>query len=248
MSKEIKREGFGIGRLDEAIEGGIVNGHTVLVYGSYGVGKTILALHWANEGIRAGEKVIYVSTDMEFYDIASLAEIMGLNEFVRGLNEKRAYIIDLYYLSKIRPAKGASTPSLSITNLINAVNRACDEQLKVARRKSGWPEESIWLVIDRVTPFLVGILYRGVPEKGAIRSVYRLKRELLRKPVTSLLITHEDENGKPLALGLEHVCDGVIRMRRAKRSYIEIEKMRLTSVAKERLYYRIEKGKGIIIE
>ncbi len=55
---------FGIERLDELLGGGLDRYTENLVIGRSGIGKTILAAHWAAEGARNDETVMYLSTTM----------------------------------------------------------------------------------------------------------------------------------------------------------------------------------------
>jgi circadian clock protein KaiC len=49
------RLSIGVPRLDEMLGGGIPSGHSVLVVGPSGSGKSLLATHFLNEGVRRGE-------------------------------------------------------------------------------------------------------------------------------------------------------------------------------------------------
>ena len=51
---------FGVPRLDEMLQGGLLSGSTTALLGSQGSGKTVLGLHFLNEGARHGEKSLYV--------------------------------------------------------------------------------------------------------------------------------------------------------------------------------------------
>jgi len=55
---------FGIPKLDHYLGGGLSKYSENLIIGRSGIGKTILAAHWAAEGARNGETVIYLSTTM----------------------------------------------------------------------------------------------------------------------------------------------------------------------------------------
>lgn len=55
---------FGIEKLDELLGGGYDRYTQNLIIGRSGIGKTILAAHWAAEGARNGETVVYLSTTM----------------------------------------------------------------------------------------------------------------------------------------------------------------------------------------
>ncbi|WP_202319613.1 RAD55 family ATPase [Archaeoglobus neptunius] len=55
---------FGIQKLDDYLGGGLNRHSENLIIGRSGIGKTILAAHWAAEGARNGETVVYLSTTM----------------------------------------------------------------------------------------------------------------------------------------------------------------------------------------
>jgi KaiC/GvpD/RAD55 family RecA-like ATPase len=55
---------FGIERLDEYLGGGLDKDTLNLITGRSGKGKTILASHWAAEGAKSGENVVYISTTL----------------------------------------------------------------------------------------------------------------------------------------------------------------------------------------
>lgn len=52
---------FGLPELDALLNGGFARGTCTMVAGSLGTGKTLLALHFALAGVRAGEQVVYLS-------------------------------------------------------------------------------------------------------------------------------------------------------------------------------------------
>jgi circadian clock protein KaiC len=51
----------GLAGLDELMGGGVGSGEATIVVGPSGVGKTILGLHFVNEGIAQGERCLYVT-------------------------------------------------------------------------------------------------------------------------------------------------------------------------------------------
>jgi len=55
------RASTGIGGLDDVLHGGLIRGRLYLLDGNPGVGKTTLALQFLLEGVRAGEKCLYVT-------------------------------------------------------------------------------------------------------------------------------------------------------------------------------------------
>lgn len=56
-----ERAGFGLPQLEAMLGGGVPLGSTTLIAGSMGVGKTLLALHFAAAGAQRGEKVHFLT-------------------------------------------------------------------------------------------------------------------------------------------------------------------------------------------
>ncbi|HYQ97143.1 MAG TPA: ATPase domain-containing protein, partial [Candidatus Nitrosocosmicus sp.] len=72
-----ERATTGIPGLDQLLEGGFPKGRSVLVTGEPGTGKTIFALQFLVEGLRRGEKGIYVAADEGPTDIIEQAASLG---------------------------------------------------------------------------------------------------------------------------------------------------------------------------
>jgi circadian clock protein KaiC len=61
MARNNERVGTGVPGLDEVLRGGLIRDRLYLVDGNPGSGKTTLALHFLQEGVRLGERCLYVS-------------------------------------------------------------------------------------------------------------------------------------------------------------------------------------------
>lgn len=61
--ESFERVSTGIPKLDQMLGGGLLKGRTYLVTGETGVGKTILSLQFLLDGLKKGERCIYVSLD-----------------------------------------------------------------------------------------------------------------------------------------------------------------------------------------
>jgi circadian clock protein KaiC len=57
---DITRKAFGVPRLDEMLHGGLLSGSCTTVLGAPGSGKTVLGLHFLHNGLKEGEKALYV--------------------------------------------------------------------------------------------------------------------------------------------------------------------------------------------
>jgi len=67
----------GVFGLDDILNGGLPKGHLYLVEGDPGTGKTTLAIQFLLEGIRAGEKVLYVTLSESKDELEDVAQSHG---------------------------------------------------------------------------------------------------------------------------------------------------------------------------
>jgi circadian clock protein KaiC len=67
----------GIAGLDEILRGGLARGHVYLVEGVPGSGKTTLALQFALEGARRGERILYITLSETCRDLQNAAASHG---------------------------------------------------------------------------------------------------------------------------------------------------------------------------
>ncbi|MCX7987732.1 MAG: hypothetical protein N2662_12415 [Bacteroidales bacterium] len=78
----------GVKGLDIILKGGLIRGHTYLIAGSAGCGKTIFSVQWLIDGIQKGEKCLFVS-------LAEPAEQLSKNVQSFGWDVSKIKIIDL---------------------------------------------------------------------------------------------------------------------------------------------------------
>ncbi len=72
-----ERKKMGIPGLDRALDGGIPKGHVVLISGTTGSGKTLSCMQFLEEGIRIGEKGLYVALEEPVQQIIKTGELHG---------------------------------------------------------------------------------------------------------------------------------------------------------------------------
>jgi circadian clock protein KaiC len=73
------RAGFGLPELDGLMDGGLPLQSTTMLAGSMGIGKTLLAVHFAAEGARHGEKTLFVSFFEPPTSLFARAQRIGLD-------------------------------------------------------------------------------------------------------------------------------------------------------------------------
>src|SRR6476469_1199577 len=67
----------GVEGLDDVLDGGIPTGHLYLVEGDPGTGKTTLALQFLLEGMKSGEKGMYITLSESKQELEQVAESHG---------------------------------------------------------------------------------------------------------------------------------------------------------------------------
>jgi circadian clock protein KaiC len=78
-SQETLQSPTGCPGLDDIIGGGLPRGHFYLLEGEPGTGKTTIALQFMQEGLRRGEKVLYITLSETAEDLRSVARSHNLN-------------------------------------------------------------------------------------------------------------------------------------------------------------------------
>jgi circadian clock protein KaiC len=104
LEPPIERASMGIPGLDDILGGGLPVDRLYLVRGNPGVGKTTLALQFLREGVRRGERVMYITlseTESEIRQVASshgwsldgfhLFELSGAEQTLRMNDENTLY-------------------------------------------------------------------------------------------------------------------------------------------------------------
>jgi circadian clock protein KaiC len=77
MYKNRHRSSTGIGGLDEVLHGGLISERLYLVDGNPGAGKTTLALQFLLEGVRTGEKCLYITLSETTQELQAGAQSHG---------------------------------------------------------------------------------------------------------------------------------------------------------------------------
>ena len=79
VGQELDRVSTGISALDTIMRGGLPKGETYLANGEPGTGKTILALHFLQAGVEAGEKVLCIALSQRIESVKQTAESVGID-------------------------------------------------------------------------------------------------------------------------------------------------------------------------
>src|SRR5689334_21706771 len=78
-SREVAKQSTGIAGLDEVLRGGLPSDRLYVVEGDPGAGKTTLALQFLLEGVRLGQRVLYVTLSESLDELRDVASSHGWN-------------------------------------------------------------------------------------------------------------------------------------------------------------------------
>lgn len=228
----------GIEGLDQTIEGGLPKGRSVLVTGEPGTGKTIFALQFLFEGLKRGEKCMYVTADEGPMDVLEQAASLGW-DLERYADTKELSILNAgTYLSTL-PGAGKERHvdvQKAVSDLAAFVN-----QIGVQR-----------LVLDPAGPFVM-LRDSAVRIQDQTRMLIKMMRSSMK--TTNVLTSYAvPRTGERSMHGIEeYLVAGAIVLEmfwqdgQFVRSLI-VEKMRCTDVKPTQLEFEIKKGQGIVVQ
>jgi circadian clock protein KaiC len=218
---------FGIPELDKMLEGGVPEGDSILVAGSSGTGKSVLATQFVAEGISQGEPAIIAVFEERPEAYALRAANLGLD---LETPQKDGKLTILY----LRPL------DLSVDETMQSI---LDAVQKIGAKR---------LVIDSLAGFEMAL---SPGFRADFReSLYRMIFALTGIGVTILSTVEVDESFTEFPFStysISFLCDDIIRMRYVSidgklRKILVVIKMRGGNHAKDIREYEIT-SKGVVI-
>jgi len=233
LSVKIERLSTGIPELDKMLDGGVPRGFFVAVTGEPGTGKTILCLHFIWQGVKDGDKCIYVTTEESRDSIIRQAAQFKM-DFSSAISSGNLIVIDALLSATSDPW---CLKTLDIEELVSKVIEA--------KRKLGYGRAR--LVIDSLSAFWL--------DKPAMARKYSyfIKKVLSKWDFTIMATSqYAVTTSQAFGWGTEHIGDGIIRFRRFVRGgrlrrFILIEKMRQTPHDLRMHEIEIVDGRGLVI-
>lgn len=249
---DVPRARTGVDGLDAMLGGGLPQRSVTLVRGGPGAGKTTLSMQFLAQGVKEGEKGLYITLEESVEEVLTNAQRWGLD--TRTLTGSG--MLKVYALSLTRSKEYLKT-DLSTRNWLVSV-QSTD---KSSGFSGDFGSETLSQLIDRL-----------VKDTGAKRLIFdsltmftsqfeskvdlhletlELVRALMRNGCTTLFTAHTDAMGSHVISPEEYIAHGVLNMHFVQQGgkvlqAIQVLKMRGIEHDRELRPYRIG-GSGITV-
>lgn len=216
--------------LDSVLGGGLPVGHVYLLEGEPGTGKTTLALQFAAEGLRKGDKVLYVTLSESRNELLAVARIHGLS-------------LDSAHIIELRPSEQDLKPEGQYT-----VFHPSEVELKDR-------VQTILTEIDRHRPDRL-VIDSLSEVRMLAKDPFRYRRQVLSlkeyTPANCTVLLLDDRSSRQMDLELHSIVHGVMALEKIQREYgktrrrLEVTKLRGTAFREGYHDYLIEPG-GVVL-
>ena len=212
------RASTGIGELDNALEGGLPRGSTLLLVGNPGTGKTVFSTQFLQAGCKSGEKGMYISFSESKEDYFVNVEHLGID--MKAFEDDNSF--QFLDFTTIKESDMGAIIDLMIKSIIDfKPKRLVLDSLTTILR---------YLGSESVRSFLSSTLHKTVKKDG----------------ITTILIGELPYGENKLGFGIEEfVSDSVITLKHyhdlGDKRQILIDKMRGTNLQQYSMEYTISK-------
>lgn len=224
--KKVLRIPSGIKNFDSLVNGGFEKNSTNLLVGSSGSGKSIFAIQFLIEGIKHGEKCLFITFEekkQEFYE-----NMRELGFDLEKLEKQEKFFFLEYTPQKVKAMLDEGGGSIETIVLTKKISR---------------------IAIDSITSFIM-LFENGLEQKEAALSLF----SLIRGWNCTSILTYDGEPtpGERSSRILDLESDSIIlfyflRREKERKRYIEILKMRGTPHSLQLYEFSIDKN-GISID
>ncbi len=222
----------GVQGLDNILNGGLPQGHLYLIEGDPGTGKTTMALQFLLEGIRSGERVLYVTLSESKEELQQVAQSHGWSTEALPIYE-------------MVPPDEELSPEAQYTVFHPSEVELADTVAAILKRVDAIQPER--MVFDSLSEFRMlardALRYR--------RQILALKRHFSGRNCTVLLLDDRTAEGSN-DLQLQSIAHGVLKLQSMERDFgikrrrVEVHKLRGSAFREGYHDYTIETG-GIVI-
>jgi KaiC/GvpD/RAD55 family RecA-like ATPase len=226
---------MGIKGLDEMIEGGVPEGHILVLKAPTGGGKTTTALQFAYSCLQQGLSCIFISSNMDVGHLMRMGKEYGwgFEKYVEeGLMEFKFMPPIVTELEPLQRAMRHDS-FLPKNFRIEVISERFEDLIQFLANV-----DSKVVIVDSLSEFLL-LVDDKITKRGYVLHIYNI----IKKKKATALINLEEEVSSEEA---EIFADGIIRfhriqsLKRGEVNYlVEIIKMRLTNHSKEIKEYKI---------
>lgn len=221
----------GCAGLDDVLLGGLPSGHFYLFEGDPGAGKTTLALQFLIEGVKSGEKVLYITLSESREDLLAVCHSHG-------------FPTDGLEIFELLPSEEDLRPDSQYTVFHPAEVELNDRMQTIVKEVERVKPDR--LVVDALSELRMlsrdSLKYR--------RQILSMKDYLTDKTCTVLLL--DDRTTRDDDLQLHSIVHGVLSMEKISRDYgearrrLEISKLRASTYRAGYHDYAIKTG-GVVV-
>lgn len=242
----------GIPGLDAMLGGGLPKRSVVLVRGGPGAGKTTLALQFLFEGVRRGERGLYITLEEGPLDIVQNASQYGWD--FDGAIKSGALVIHTLRLSRVKDYLKSDAAQGNWIITMESTDKAAGfsgdfraEALSAIISRLVRESGANRLVFDSLTMFTAQFEHKVDLHMETLDLVRGLQKE----GCTTLFTAHQDAGGAHIITAEEYLSHGVISLQFLQQSgrflqAIQVVKMRGARHAREMRPYRIA-DEGILV-
>jgi circadian clock protein KaiC len=230
IEPQLLRSRCGCPGLDYVLGGGLPSGHVYLLEGEPGTGKTTLALQFMAEGLRNGEKVLYVTLSESRADLLSVARSHRIN-------------LDGIHILELRPSEEDLKPEGQYTVFHPAEIELNDRVQAIMKEVNELRPDR--LVIDALSEV-----------RMLAKDPLRYRRQILSlkeyAPSNCTVLLLDDRTSRQIDLELHSIVHGVIALSKIPVEYgktrrrVEVTKLRGCAFREGYHDYLIRSG-GVIV-
>lgn len=179
----------GVEELDTSLGGGFPHGHTILLAGPSGSGKTIFSFQWLFDGIRQGQKGLYITmTEPLFKSMRNIESMRFYDE--KAIEDKDLIMLDMRHLME-------------------------DDEISIERIVDSITEQVVNNDVERVCIDSITALAYLFNDKAKIRRfIFELGTTLATIGCTTILTSETPDGGGYSQYGVEEfISDSILQIR-----------------------------------